>query len=72
MAIGTWALSIGLPVHTAPELHIEGGEQVKQILSENMKGSIGAETFSELNPEIAAQKMIDMIREKRIALGLSS
>ncbi len=59
-------------MHTAPELHIEGGEQVKQILSENMKGSIGAETFSELNPEIAAQKMIDMIREKRIALGLSS
>ena len=72
VAIGTWALSMGLPVHTAPELHIEGGKQVKEILSESLKSLTGAETFAELNPEKAAQKMIDMIRQKRVALGLSA
>ncbi len=70
VAIGTWALSLGLPLHTAPELHIEGGKQVKEILSESLKGLTGAETFSEMDPEKAAKEMVEIIKEKRKALGL--
>ena len=70
VAIGTWALSIGLPVHTAPELHIEGGKEVKGILSETLKSLTGAETFYEINPEAAAEKMVQMIKVKREELGI--
>ncbi len=70
VAIGTWALSIGLPVHTAPELHIEGSKAVKGILSDTLKSLTGAETFTEMNPEAAADKMIELIKEKRESLGL--
>ena len=70
VAIGTWALSIGLPLHTAPELHIEGGKAVKEILSETLKSLTGAEMFDEINPEAAADKMIKIIKAKRIALGI--
>lgn len=70
VAIGTWALAIGLPVHTAPELHIEGSKAVKGILSDTLKDLTGAETFDEMDPEVAADRMIEMIREKREGLGL--
>lgn len=65
VAIGTWALSQGLPVHTAPTLNIEGSDLVTQVLTEDLEDITGGYLIQEEDPEAAAEKLIAALDERR-------
>ena len=70
VSIGTWALAIGLPVHTCPPLRVVGGENVNKILKTDLRGITGGELYTECNPEEAAKGLVEKIKEKRANLNL--
>jgi carbon-monoxide dehydrogenase catalytic subunit len=72
VAIGTWFLDLGVPVHVCPPLHVLGGPQVRNILTKELKNLTGGELYIECNPEKAAEGIIERIRNKRVALGLKA
>ncbi|MGB9762786.1 MAG: anaerobic carbon-monoxide dehydrogenase catalytic subunit [Minisyncoccia bacterium] len=72
VSIGTWVLDLGVPVHVCPPLRVQGGPQVTNILTKDLKNLTGGELYIECNPEKAAAGIIERIRNKRVALGLKA
>lgn len=68
VSIGTWALALGLPVHTAPALHMSDSEEVTQILTEDLREISGGYVIQEDEPMAAANALIDALDERREAL----
>ncbi|MFW5922309.1 MAG: anaerobic carbon-monoxide dehydrogenase catalytic subunit [Halodesulfurarchaeum sp.] len=68
ISIGTWALALGLPLHTAPTLHMEDSEEVTEILTEALKDITGGYAIQEEDPEAAAVAIRAALDERREAL----
>jgi carbon-monoxide dehydrogenase catalytic subunit len=65
VSIGTWALSLGLPLHTAPALRIEASDVVTRTLTEDLKDVTGGYLIQDETPEGAAEQLIDALDERR-------
>ncbi|MGM0399646.1 MAG: hypothetical protein ACQEQY_11750, partial [Halobacteriota archaeon] len=68
VSIGTWALSLGLPLHTAPGLRIEASDVVTQVMTEDLKDITGGHLIQDETPDGAAEKIIDALDERRAPL----
>ena len=68
VSIGTWALTLGMPLHTAPTLHMDHSDEVTRIMSEDLKEITGGYTIQEEDPETAAEALEEALAERRNAL----
>ena len=68
VSIGTWALALGLPLHTAPTLHMNDSEEVTRIMTEDLKEITGGYAIQEEDPEAAAEAIEEALLERRDAL----
>lgn len=68
VSIGTWALALGLPLHTAPALRIEASEVVTETLTEDLKDITGGYLIQDGTPDGAAEQLIDALDERRAPL----
>lgn len=71
VSIGTYAVTIGLPVHVGVMLPVLGGPTVTSILTDKVKDLTGGYFIVELEPEKATERILAAIDERRRALGLS-
>jgi len=67
-SIGTWALALGLPLHTAPTLHMDDSETVTRIMTEDLKDITGGYAIQEEDPDEAAAAIRAALDERREAL----
>jgi anaerobic carbon-monoxide dehydrogenase catalytic subunit len=72
VAIGTWALDLGIPVHVAPALRIEGSKLVTEVLTKGLSDLTGGVLIQEEDPDVAIEVILGKIREKRLALKLNA
>ncbi len=70
VAIGSYFVASGLPVHLWPAPPILGSPAVTQILTEGAKDLLGGYFFVEEDPVATADRMLAIIQEKRAALGI--
>ncbi len=70
VAIGTYFVGTGVPVHLWPVPPVLGSPAVTKILTEDAKGVLGGYFFVEEDPRAAADRMEAIIAEKRAGLGL--
>lgn len=70
VAIGTWAVALGLTTHLGVVPPILGGKVVTKILTETLKDLLGARFIVESDPAAAYQAIRETLTEKRIGLGL--
>jgi len=70
VAIGTYFIASGIPVHLWPVPPILGGPEVTKILTQDVKGALGGWFFVEEDPVATADQMEQIIMERRAALGL--
>jgi carbon-monoxide dehydrogenase catalytic subunit len=71
VAIGTWALAVGLPTHLGTVPQATGSENVVKLVTEDAKSLFGGYFLIEPDPVLAADKLLAVIKDKRAALGLS-
>jgi carbon-monoxide dehydrogenase catalytic subunit len=72
VAIGTYFIASGIPVHLWPMPPILGGPEVTKILTQDVKGVLGGWFFVEEDPVATADQMEQIIMERRTALGLEN
>ncbi len=72
VAIGTYFIASGIPVHLWPVPPILGGPEVTKILTQDVKGALGGWFFVEEDPVATADQMEQIIMERRAALGLEN
>ena len=70
MAIGTWAVSLGLPTHLGVIPQILGSPVVTEVLTETIKGLTGGYFMVETDPLAAAGKLLEAIEQRRASLGI--
>jgi len=70
VAIGTYFVGSGIPVHLWPVPPILGGPEVTKILTQDAKQVLGGWFFVEEDPVAAADQMEAIIQERRAALGI--
>jgi carbon-monoxide dehydrogenase catalytic subunit len=70
IAIGTWAVAAGLPVHVGVVPPVLGGPLVTKVLTEGARDLFGGYFIVETEPKTAAKKLVDAIRERRKGLGI--
>ncbi len=70
VSIGTYFVASGIPVHLWPVPPVLGGSNVVKILTEEIAGLLGGFFFIEGDPKKAADKMEEIIIEKRKKLGI--
>ena len=70
VAIGTYFIASGIPVHLWPVPPILGGPEVTKILTQDVKAALGGWFFVEEDPVATADQMEQIIMERRTALGL--
>ena len=70
VAIGTYFVGSGIPVHLWPLPPILGGPAVTRILTQDAKEVLGGYFFVEEDPLVTADKMEAVIMERRAALGI--
>ncbi len=70
VSIGTYFVASGIPVHLWPVPPILGGSNVVKILTQDISEVLGGYFFVEGDPKKAADKMEEIILEKRRKLGI--
>jgi len=70
VAIGTYFVGSGIPVHLWPLPPILGGPEVTKILTQDAKEVLGGYFFVEEDPVATADLMEKIIMERRAALGI--
>jgi carbon-monoxide dehydrogenase catalytic subunit len=70
VAIGTWAVALGLTTHLGVIPPVLGGKVVTKVLTETLKDLVGAHFIVEPDSTTAYQKIKETLTEKRIGLGL--
>lgn len=71
LAIGTWAVALGLLVHLGVVPQVLGGKKVTEIITgPTVENLLGGKFYVELDPIKAAHGLIDHIMTKRKALGI--
>ncbi|HML79062.1 anaerobic carbon-monoxide dehydrogenase catalytic subunit [Geobacter sulfurreducens] len=70
VAIGTYFVGSGIPVHLWPLPPILGGPEVTKILTSDAKDVLGGWFFVEEDPKATADRMEQIIMERRAAIGI--
>ncbi len=70
VAIGTWAVAAGLPVHLGIAPPVLGSKLVASVLTDKLKGLLGGWFLVEPDPDKAAAALLTVIDERRAGLGL--
>jgi len=70
VAIGTWAVALGIFTHVGVVPPVLGSPLVSKILTNDIEGMTGGKFFVEPDPHKAAQGIIEHIRNKRKLLGI--
>lgn len=70
-AIGTWAVTIGLPTHLGTVPPVVGSETVTKLVTQTAKSLLGGHFIVDTDPRSAADKLYAEIQERRTGLGLS-
>ena len=70
VAIGSWSVALGFPTHLGNIPQVTGSDQVVQILTEGAKDLFGGYFIVEPDPAVAADRLFDVIKERRRGLGL--
>jgi len=70
IAIGTWAVAAGLPTHVGVVPPVLGGALVTEILTKTAKELLGGYFIVETDPLVAANRLLEAIRERRKGLGI--
>ncbi|AEF93245.1 carbon-monoxide dehydrogenase, catalytic subunit [Desulfotomaculum nigrificans CO-1-SRB] len=70
VAIGTWAVALGLPTHIGIVPQIMGSSVVVEFLTEKAKDLLGGYFIVETDPKQAAAKLVAAIKERRKGLGI--
>ncbi|MEW6232670.1 MAG: anaerobic carbon-monoxide dehydrogenase catalytic subunit [Chloroflexota bacterium] len=70
VAIGTWAVAAGLPVHVGIVPPVLGGPTVAKVLTQDVKDLFGGYFIVEADPAVAAGKLVEAIKERRKGLGI--
>jgi len=70
VAIGAYFVGSGIPVHLWPLPPILGGPEVTKILTEGAKDVLGGWFFVEEDPVATADRMEQIIMERRTGLGI--
>ena len=72
VAIGTWAISAGLPTHLGVVPPVVGSKVVTEVLTATAKDLVGGYFIVEPDPVKAAEALLGAIVERRKGLGLSA
>jgi carbon-monoxide dehydrogenase catalytic subunit len=72
VAIGTWAISAGLPTHLGVVPPVVGSKKVTEVLTATAKDLLGGYFIVEPDPVKAAEALLGAIAERRKGLGLSA
>lgn len=70
ISIGTWFMALGLTVHIAPSPRILGSPVATQVLTKDLEGITGGKAYVELDPMKAVEGFMEIMAEKRKALGI--
>jgi carbon-monoxide dehydrogenase catalytic subunit len=70
LADGVFALSLGFPLHLGLAPFVVGSENAVRVLTEDMKSMTGGQLIIEEDPSAAAEKITQLIDERRKGLGL--
>jgi carbon-monoxide dehydrogenase catalytic subunit len=70
IAIGTWAVAVGLPTHVGVIPPVLGSSLVARVLTQDVKDLFGGYFIVETDPVASAQKLIEAIQERRAGLGI--
>lgn len=70
VAIGTWAVTLGIPTHLGIIPQVTGSSLVTEVLTDKLKDLVGGYFIVETDPLRAAGKLYEVIRERRKALGI--
>jgi carbon-monoxide dehydrogenase catalytic subunit len=70
VAIGTWAVALGILTHVGVVPPVLGSPLVSKVLTNDIEGMTGGKFFVEPNPHKAAQGILEHIRNKRKLLGI--
>lgn len=72
VAIGTWAVALGLPTHIGVVPPVLGSATVTQVLTSQIRELLGGYFIVETDPRKAAAALLAAIRERRRGLGLAA
>jgi carbon-monoxide dehydrogenase catalytic subunit len=70
VSIGTWAVDLGVFTHIGGQPYISGSENLVSLLTDEVESLVGGKFHVEIDPEKAADTIINKVNEKRLALGL--
>ena len=68
--IGIWTVLLGIFTHIGDQPNIAASERVVKFLTDDIEDMFGGKFYVEADPYIAAEKIIEVIEEKRKALGI--
>jgi carbon-monoxide dehydrogenase catalytic subunit len=72
LAIGTWAVSLGLPTHLGFAPPVLGSKLVTRVLTQDIKELLGGYFFIETDPLLAAEKIFAALQERRQKLNIGT
>ena len=70
VSIGAYAVAAGLPTHVGVMLPVLGSPLVTEVLTDKVKDLTGGYFIVDLDPDSAAQKLLEAIDGRRAGLGL--
>lgn len=70
IAIGTGAVTMGITTHIGVIPPIQGGRDITNIMTASLKDVVGANFIVETDPILAHKKIMEVLDEKRLFLGL--
>jgi carbon-monoxide dehydrogenase catalytic subunit len=70
VAIGIWSVALGIPTHLGIMPQITGSATVTELLTDTAKELLGGYFMVELDPDLAADRLLAVIDERRKALGI--
>ncbi len=70
VAIGTWSVALGIPTHLGIVPQVTGSRVVTEILTEKSRDLFGGYFMVETDPDLAADRLLEVIQERRKALGI--
>lgn len=70
VAIGTWAVTLGVFTHIGGQPYISGSERMVKLLTNDVQGLTGGRFYVENDPSKAAKEILAHINDKRKRLGL--
>ncbi len=70
VAIGTWSVTLGIPTHLGIVPQVTGSKVVTGILTETAQDLFGGYFIVETDPDQAADRLLEVIQERRKRLGI--